>query len=117
MSGRITVRWVANCLSILCFEGGPLLFRNSPFLSRSTVLDEVAGLQFAHGLAELGLGVHDDGAVPGDRFFERLAGDEQEADAFGAGLDGDFVAAIEQDERVVLRVVRRPARWGRLPTR
>jgi hypothetical protein len=32
-------------------------------------------------LAELLLRVHHDGAVPGDGFFEWLAGDEQEADA------------------------------------
>ena len=35
----------------------------------------------------------------------RLAGDEQEADAFRTGLDLDLVAAIEEDERVVARVV------------
>ena len=31
-----------------------------------------------------------------------LAGDEQEADAVFAGLHGDFVAAVEQDQRAVV---------------
>ena len=75
--------------------------------ARLLVLDELAGLQFVHSLVELGLGVHHDGAVPCDRLFERLAGDEQEADAFGAGLDDNFISTIEQNERVVFRVVLR----------
>ncbi len=48
------------------------------------------------------LGVHDDGAVPGDGFGEGLAGDQQESDAVVAGLDGDFVALIEEDQRAVV---------------
>ncbi len=48
------------------------------------------------------MGVHDDGAVPGDRLFEGLAGDEEEADAFVAGLHDDFIAAIEEDERAIV---------------
>ena len=75
------------------------------FNQRSLVLDELAGLQLVHGLIQLGLGVHHDGAVPGDWLLERLAGDEQEADAFRAGLDDDLVAAVEQNERMVFRVV------------
>ena len=59
------------------------------------MLDEGAVLQLAPGLAELLLGVHDDGAVPGDRLLDGFAGDEQEADAFWSGVDDDFVAAIE----------------------
>ncbi len=41
------------------------------------------------------------GAVPGDWFFERFAGDQQEADALFAGLDYDFVAAVEEDKAAV----------------
>ncbi len=67
--------------------------------------NEAASVELGEGLANLLLRVHDDGAVPGYGLFNRLAGDEQEADAFGAGLDGDLVAAIEEDERVVGRVV------------
>ena len=37
------------------------------------VLDELAGLQVVHGLIQLGLGVHHDGAVPRNRLLERLA--------------------------------------------
>ena len=54
---------------------------------------------------QLGLGVHHDRAVPRDRLFERLAGDEQETDAFRTGLHDDLVAAVEEHERVVFRVV------------
>ncbi len=39
-------------------------------------------------LAQLLLRVHDDGPVPGDRLLQRLAGDQQEADAVVAGLHG-----------------------------
>ena len=53
------------------------------------------------------LGVHHDGAIPRDRLLERLAGDQQEANAFGAGLDYDLVAAVEEHERMVFRVVDR----------
>jgi hypothetical protein len=38
--------------------------------------DELARLQFAHGLAQFGLRVHHDRPIPGHRLFERLAGDE-----------------------------------------
>lgn len=39
----------------------------------SLVLDELAGLQLLHGLIQLGLGVHHDGAIPRDWLLERLA--------------------------------------------
>ena len=51
--------------------------------------------------------VHHDGAVPGHWFFDGLAGDEQEADAFVACLDSDFVAAVEEHQRVIFDVVDR----------
>jgi hypothetical protein len=41
-------------------------------------------------LLELGLGVNDDGAIPGDRLLQGFAGDQEEANALSA--------AIEQDE-------------------
>ena len=56
-------------------------------------LEECAFFQLPKCLAELLLRVHHDGAVPGDGFFEWLAGDEQEADAVVTGLHRDFVAA------------------------
>ena len=42
-------------------------------------------------------------AVPGDGFFEWLAGDEQEADAVVTGLHRDFVTAVEEHERPGVR--------------
>jgi hypothetical protein len=36
-------------------------------------LDERSAAQLADGLLQLGLGVHHDRAVPGDRLLERLA--------------------------------------------
>ena len=54
----------------------------------------------ADGLTQFVFRVHDDGAVPGDGLFERLAGDEEEADALFTGLNG-LIAAIEEDERLV----------------
>ena len=43
--------------------------------------------QVGHRLPDFGLGVHDDRPVPGDRLAQRLAGDQQEADALFARLD------------------------------
>src|SRR6201996_9278431 len=57
--------------------------------------------ELGEGLLQLGLRVHHDRAVPGDRLLDRLAGDEQEADALFAGLHRHFVAAIEQNERAI----------------
>jgi len=57
--------------------------------------EEVALVKFLESLAEFVLGIHNDGAIPGDRFFERLTGNEQEADAIIASLDHEFIAAIK----------------------
>ena len=57
--------------------------------------------QLAHRLLQLGLRVHHDRPVPGDRLLDRLAGHQQEADALLAGLHRDLVAAVEHDERAV----------------
>lgn len=56
-------------------------------------------------MAEFCLGVHDDRPVPRDRLLNWLAGDEQEADAFRSGLDLNLIAAIEQDQGMVRRVI------------
>ena len=66
------------------------------------MLQEGTPVQFLEGLFELFLGVHHDGAVPGDRFLQRLAGYQQKADAILAGLDFDFVAAVEEDQRAIV---------------
>ena len=60
-------------------------------------------LKLIECLAELRLIVHYDRPVPGDRFLQRLAGDEEEAYSVRPGLHNDFVAAIEEHERSVAR--------------
>ncbi len=42
-------------------------------LSRLVVFEERPVLELAEGFAKLFLGVHDDGAIPGDGLFQRLA--------------------------------------------
>src|SRR5581483_268270 len=49
--------------------------------------------------------VHHNGAIPGDRFFNRFAGYQEEANSFWSGLDRDLVATIKQHQRVILDVV------------
>ena len=70
-----------------------------------SVTNERTIVEFGHCLAQLFLRVHDDGPVPHDRLLERFARDEQKADAFRASLDDDLIATVEEDERMVLRVV------------
>jgi hypothetical protein len=50
---------------------------------------------------QLGLRVHNDRSVPGHGLFERLPRDEQKPYSFLARLDGDLIAAVEQDERAI----------------
>ncbi len=77
--------------------------RGSPVPHASVfVVQERPAFQLFEGLTQLLLRVHDDGAVPGHGLLERLARDQQEADAVFAGLDRDFVAAIEEDQRAVI---------------
>src|SRR3954471_8803489 len=57
--------------------------------------------QFRDRLLQFGLRVHHDRPGPGGRLLDRLAGDEQKADAALARLYGDLVAAVEHDERAV----------------
>src|SRR5581483_4379135 len=64
-------------------------------------LQESTLLQFGKSLAELLLRVHHDWAIPGYRLFQRLAGDQQKADAFIAGLHGHFIAAIKEHQRAI----------------
>ena len=71
----------------------------------SAMTDERAVVQLGHCLAQLFLRVHDDGSVPRNGLFERLTRDEQKANALGTGLDNDLIAAVEEDERMVARVV------------
>src|ERR1700722_6180267 len=70
-----------------------------------SVTNERAIGPLGQGLAGVLLRVHHDGPVPCNRLLERLARDEQEANAFGAGLDDNLIAAVEKDERMILRVI------------
>src|SRR5437867_4845233 len=72
---------------------------------RLTGLDERAGPHLGDGLTQFLFRVHHDRPVPGDRLFDRFAGDQQEADALIACLDGHFVAAIEEEQRSVRDVI------------
>src|SRR5215472_6343552 len=65
-------------------------------------IEEGAAVEFVEGLAEFRLRVHDDGSVPGDRLFERLARDEEEAEAVIASLNHHFVATVKEHEGAVL---------------
>src|SRR6516162_11136243 len=73
------------------YQDGPL----------SPVLDEGAVVELGHCLLQLRLGVHHDRAIPGDRFLDGLARDEEKPDAVVAGLDRDLVAAVEEHQRAV----------------
>ena len=66
-------------LSIVRFEKGPLL-------------------ELLERLLELLLGVHHDRTVPRHWFLERLARNQQEADPVFAGLHGNLVTAVEENE-------------------
>lgn len=78
-------------------EGGlaPALEPSRPGC-RNLLLDELALPQLVESLLQFFLRVHDDGPVPGDRFFDRLARYQKKANAFLSGLYDHFVAAIEQ---------------------
>ena len=65
-------------------------------------LQEGAFTQLSEGLLKLLLGIHDDRTVPGDRLFERFAGNQEEANAIFSGLHRNFVATIEKDEGAVV---------------
>ena len=65
-------------------------------VSGSSRLQEVALLQLAVSLLEFLLGVHHNRAIPGDRFLEGLARDEEKTDSILAGLDFNFIAAVEE---------------------
>src|SRR5437899_1024881 len=69
------------------------------------MFDEVTGLQLGHRLTQLLLRVHDDWAIPRYRFLDRLTRHQQEPDTLIAGLNGDFVSAVEKHQRVIAYLV------------
>jgi len=61
-----------------------------------------AALEFLERLAELLLGVHDDGAVPGHGLRDGFARYQEEADAVFARPHGQFVTTVEKHERAIV---------------
>src|SRR5580704_16162803 len=93
---------VVNCLGAVRAHASSDRTQASAVRFRPPILaDEGAVAQLGKGLLQLGFGVHHNRAIPGDRLLDRLAGDQEEADALLAGLHGDFVAAVEQHQRAV----------------
>src|SRR5262249_10552699 len=70
-------------------------------LSSSDLPDERPLPEVGDGLFEFGLRVHHDRPVPGDRLADWFAREEEETDALLAGLSGDLIATIEDDERAI----------------
>src|SRR5262249_40064230 len=77
----------------------------------SLVLEEGPPLQLVERQSQLGLRVHDNRPVPGDRFLQRLTGHEQKTDAGLAPFDDDFIATVEQDQRTIVYFRRRSGVW------
>jgi len=63
-------------------------------------------LKFFEGGAQFVLRIHDNRTLPGHRFLNRLAGDEQESNAFIARLNGKFVAVVEENQRAIVEAGR-----------
>src|SRR5438045_8627106 len=61
----------------------------------TSLRDERPVLELLPGLAELVLRVHHDRPVPGHRLRDRLAGDQQEADALLAGAHAHLAARVD----------------------
>src|SRR6266436_8068829 len=82
-------------------ESGVGTIRDWSITQISPLLDERAVVQLGERLLKLGLGVHHDRPVPRNRFLDRFAGDQQEADSLFAGLHRHLIAAVEDDERPI----------------
>ena len=67
-------------------------------LPRRLLFDERTSIELIEGELKLRTGVHHDRTVPGDRFFDRFARDQQEPHPFVTGLHSDLVTAVEQHE-------------------
>ena len=78
------------------------LHRRSPTINRGSRaglgLDKGAGSKLGVRLPQFLARVHDDGALPGHRFLEGPARNQQEPDASVASLHAYLVAPIEQDK-------------------
>src|SRR5918911_5058924 len=67
----------------------------------AAILAKRAARELLEGDAQLVLGVHHDGTVPGDGLAERLARDAQQPHALRLGRDGDLVA-VTKDHQVTV---------------
>jgi hypothetical protein len=81
-------------------EMGPFFFA-----AKSPMLNERAILQFVEGLLKFLLRVHHDGTVPRDRLFNRFSRNQQKPNPLGPGLHNNFIAAVEQHQGMIGRVV------------
>src|SRR5919197_5291838 len=71
------------------------------------LFEEVFVPQLSVRSTQLLLRVHHDRAVPRDRFLDRFARHEQEANSLVARLDDHLVAVVEQHKRPIAGPVRR----------
>jgi hypothetical protein len=62
------------------------------------MFDKSAVLQLNHGLLQFAGVVHDDRAVPRHWLLNWFPRNQQEPDAFVAGLNGNLIAAVEQNK-------------------
>src|SRR4030095_8791401 len=88
-----------------------MLVHGAKMYPRLRVFNEGPLLNLSDGLPELLLSIHDKRTVPRDGLFERFPGYQEKADPLLAGLNGHFIAAIEQDEGAVAELLR----WHREP--
>src|SRR5260370_18918013 len=95
VKGKMEQIGIASCW--LDERGRP----ESTILAVGGLLQECPFFQFVECLAELLLRVHHDGAIPRHGLFERLARNQQKADAFFACLYHQLVAATQEHQRTV----------------
>src|SRR5579862_6641399 len=104
MSGKLRRRYRAGYCRPEALPSSRALHRAVSGAARygaPILADESAVAQLCESLLQLGLAVHHDRSIPGDRFLDRLARYQKEANALVAGLHGDFIAAVEQDQRTI----------------
>src|SRR4051812_29774275 len=70
----------------------------SPTRFAGSARNECPVAQLGDRLLKFSLRVHYDRPVPSNRLFDRLAGDQQEADAVFPSLHRNFAAAVEQHQ-------------------
>ena len=76
------------------------MLRTERFRVTETLSNKRPVAQFGESLLQLGLRVHHDRPVPGDRLFDWLAGHEEEANTLLAGLHEHVRAIVDRRLRV-----------------